>query len=206
MKTFLIDGVKKQIPEKWEEVTFGTYLRLIGLKDDVELLSVLLDIPVADLMGKRIQGLGLILPSIRFMKKQPICESTPVYLKDYELPQDITDCFVEQYEDTKTEIRRVAELEDLRELTRALALYAAIYIQGSKEDYNKAKALELAEKFNEYPCTEVMAAGSFFQAKYLSMQSGLSINFLRRDIVMKKSRPVLTRFLKRLGSMLHLTR
>lgn len=198
-----IDGKERLLPSDWGEVTFRMFCGLIEAKDDTtQILSILLDIPKEQLVKAKFQGLDLVIKKLAFLKVTPPIDEKPIKLGPFEFPQDVTFETIEQFEDTKAEINRVAPLNDLTEQTKALALYAAIYCQ-TPYDSDRAKAL--ANSFMDYPCMEVMAAGSFFQAKCLSMQTGYTMSYLMKDILLKKKRPGLNRLMRRLGFMLRLT-
>lgn len=192
-----INGQPHEIPEKWEEVTFDQFLKLIEADQDyAAILSVMLGLDINELKRAKIQGLDLIIQRLNFMTKQPEIDPKPIKLGSFEFPKDIAFETVEQFEDTRREISKVQD-KDLRTQTEALATYAAIYCQNP---YDSEKAQYLSKSFYSLPCTEVMAAGSFFQAKCLSMQSGLSMNYLRKNIRLKKNKPVSARLVKRLAS------
>lgn len=189
-----IDGKPHELPEKWEEVSFGTFLKLVKADQDyTAILSVLLNLEPEALKKAKIQGLDLIINRLSFMSKQPEIDPQPIKLGIFEFPKDIAFETVEQFEDTRREIANVQD-KDLTTQTEALATYAAIYCQNP---YDSEKSQYLSKSFYSLPCTEVMAAGSFFQAKCLSMQSGLSMNYLRKNIRLKKSRPVFASWGKR---------
>lgn len=193
-----IDGQPKELPESWEEVDFGTFVKLVKADQDyVSILSILLGIEVETLRKAKIQGLDMIIQKLNFMTKQPEIDPKPIKLGKFEFPKDIAFETVEQFEDTRREIAKVQD-QDLTTQTEAMATYAAIYLQNP---YDSEQAQYLSKSFYSLPCTEVMAAGSFFQAKCLSMQSGLSMNYLRKNIRLKKNRPALNNWVKRLGSM-----
>jgi len=202
-----VNGKKHSIPEAWEEVTFKMFVDMIGAKDDnILILSILIGVPIDQLKGAKIQGLDLIIPKLKFLRKEPAIVEQPVSLGAYIFPKDVTLETIEQFQEVLSEIQRLTtEAADLKVQTEALAFYAAIYCQAIKEPFDHEKAQYLAKTFMDYPCLEVMSAGSFFQAKCLAMQSGLSMSYLRKDILLKKNRPGLSRLMKRLGFMLHLT-
>ena len=77
-----------------------------------------------------------------------------------------------------------------------LAMYAAIYCV---REFDEEKAKYLAKQYLDAPCLEVMSAGTFFHASILSLETGLTMNYLRRNIPMKKSKPGLKALMKRLG-------
>lgn len=198
-----IDGKERLLPSDWSEVTFRMFCGLIEAKEDTtQILSILLDIPKEQLVKAKFQGLDLVIKKLAFLKATPAIDEKPIKLGPFIFPQDVTFETIEQFEDTKSEINRVALLDDLTEQTKALALYAAIYCQ---TPYDSDRAKSLANTFMDYPCMEVMAAGSFFQAKCLSMQTGYTMSYLMKDILLKKKRPGLNRLMRRLGFMLRLT-
>lgn len=201
-----INGKPHEIPESYEELTFGQWCSIIAArsaKDYDEIISIFTGIPKDELKGAKIQGLEILLRKVAFLQKEPVIDETPKKLGNYEFPKDISYETTEQYQDTLSEINRVTSLNDIGEANKALALYAAIYCQ---IPYDSDRAKTLAKSFMEYPCLEVVAAGSFFMAKCQSLQSGLSMNYLRRNILLKKKKPVLSRFLRRLGFTLRLIR
>ncbi|HRG79448.1 MAG TPA: hypothetical protein PL167_07545 [Cyclobacteriaceae bacterium] len=189
-----INGKPHELPEKWEEVDFKTFVKLVKADQDyVSILSILLGIETNELRKAKIQGLDLIISRLNFMTKQPEIDPKPIKLGTFEFPKDIAYETVEQFEDTRREIAKVQD-QDLTTQTEAMAVYAAIYCQ---KPYDSEQAQYLSKSFYSLPCTEVMAAGSFFQAKCLSMQSGLSMNYLRKNIRLKKNRPVFASWAKR---------
>ena len=192
-----IDGKAHELPERWEEVSFETFLKLIGAQDDyVQIMSIILGLPEAELRTSKIQGLDLVIRALSFLSKQPEVDATPERLGTYTFPKDVSYETVEQFEDTRRSINQLAD-KDLKDQTEALALYAAIYCQNP---YDSEKAQYLSRSFYALPCTEVMAAGSFFQAKCLSMHSGLSMSYLRKNIRLKKKRPDFRNYMRRLAS------
>lgn len=202
MQKIIVNNRSHSIPTSWDEVNFKTFIALLGIKDDThELISALIGIPVDELRGAKIAGLEKIIPLLAYMKKEPAINENPIKLGAFVFPTDVTFETIEQFEDTRNEINRVTPLT-LKDQTEALALYAAIYLT---DPYSSGEAQKKALTFYDYPCLEVMSAGSFFHAKCLSMQSGYSMNYLRKNTLLKKNRPVLNRLIRRLGFMLRLT-
>jgi hypothetical protein len=192
-----IDGKPHELPETWDEVTFEMFLKLINATDDyTQILSIMLNIPEAELRLAKIQGLDLVIRALSFMSKQPQLDEYPTKLGTFDFPKDITFETVEQFEDTRKTINSMAD-KSIMEQTEALALYSAIYCQ---VPYDSEKAQYLSKQLYSLPCTEVMAAGSFFQAKCLNMHSGLSMSYLRKSLRFKKKRLDFRSFLKPLAS------
>jgi hypothetical protein len=193
-----INGKPVQIETSWEEVSFGKFLDLIVCKDDYkQVLAVMLGESIETIQKAKFDGLERILPALKFLQVPAQIEEKPIKLGTFTFPQDIGMESVEKFECLREAIKAVAGKEDLRTQTEALAYYAAIYIQ---EPFDEGEARKLAETFKALPCLEVMSAGSFFMAKVLSMQSGLTMNFLRKNTPMKKNKRGSGSLMKRLGS------
>ncbi len=198
-----VNGISRTVPENWDDVTFKQFLGLINAKrDSTEVVPIMLGMKPEDVRGAKIQGLELILHKLDFLSKTFAIDETPIKLGEYVFPKDIGFETIEQFEDVHNEIKRVAKTKDIYQQTESMALYAAIYCQGINEEYDSKKAKALAEKFLDYPCKEVVAAGSFFQAKCLSITTNLSMTYLRQNTLLKKKRPGLDRLTRRLVSML----
>jgi len=205
MKSVIINDKKHQFPTSYEEMTFKMWCDFVGARqenDHNEIIAILTGIPIEEVKGSKIQGLEILLRSIEFLKKEPQLDEQPEKLGKFVFPKKIEFESVEQYQDTLAEIKRIQELNDLKEANKALAYYAAIYCQ---EPYDSDRAKALAESFMSYPCLEVLSAGSFFMAKSQSIATGYSMSFLRQNILLRKNRPVLRRLVRRLGFILHLT-
>jgi len=203
MITIKVKGKKYEYPTRWDDVKFNTFLRLIDLNlKKIDAIKVILEeIGVELHPGDKIENLESILSASVFLDNTPIIDPNPDKLGEYYFPKNVTFETIEQFQDVCSEIDKVRQSESLQEQSEALAYYAAIYCQGQKEPYDSEKARFLAKTFLELPCLEVLAAGSFFQAKCLSMQSGKTMSFLRQNIQMKKNRQGLKILLKRLASI-----
>lgn len=196
-----VNGKPVEIETSWGELSFEKYIKLIGAKDDnAELLSILLDVPAETIRKGKIVGLERVLKGISFMRQTALIDEHPTKLGDWELPQDITFESVAQYETMRKKINEAVKTDDVKEQNIMLAHYAAIYCQPlGGEEFDDEKAAWLVPKIMKMPCLEVMSAGNFFQAKCLSIQSGLPMNYLRKNIPMKRNRRVLKRLARRSG-------
>lgn len=192
-----LNGQTKTIPERWEEVPFDKFVALseAGI-DETEVLSILFDIPETEVRAAKIEGLEKIIWALKFLQKPFEIEKQPKSLDGVEFPKNIEFETVEQYQECLTEVRRVSGLPPTEQL-RSIPLYAAIYLT---KPYDTEKAQFKAQQLMKLPCTEVMAAGLFFQTKSLSLQSGLPMSYLQRHLPMKKNRLASVRYLKRLAS------
>lgn len=204
MKRFKIDGKPCDIPTCWDEVSFRKFVSLTGKSDEAELISIMTDLPVSQVRGAKIEGLDLMLQSLKFLSKTPLIDEEPINVGGYVIPKNVGFETIEQFEDSKQIINSSMKDEDPTKQVEALATLAAIYCAGVNEKYDSDKALALAEKFKELPCLEVLSVGSFFHVKFLSIHSGLTTTYLRRKLLFRKKRPGLARFLRRLGFTLSL--
>lgn len=201
MITAKVNGKKVKIETSYDELSFDKYLKLLSAKDDpAELISVLIDIPADTIRKAAMPGLENVIRAIQFMKTPAAIDEHPTKLGEWTLPEDITFETVGQYETMIRKTNEAVKMDDLIEQTKMLANYAAIYCQPlNGEEYDDEKAEWLVPKIMQMPCLEVMSAGNFFHAKCLSMQSGLSMSYLRKNIPMRKSRPGLKRLARRSG-------
>lgn len=198
-----INGKKVEIETSWDEMPWGKFLELVEAKDDYQqVLAILLQQPVEDIRKAKFEGLDKVITALKFLQEPAKIYDKPVKLGSFVFPQDISMESIEKFECLRKYIKET-QGKSVREQTKALGMYAAIYCLEGEFDEEKAKYL--SEEYLSYPCLEVMSAGSFFMAKALSMQSGFPMNSLRRNILMKKSRPGFVTLMKRLGSMLRLT-
>lgn len=185
-------------PESWDELKFSKSLELLESTTKAEAIRIILNAP----KGAKIEGIESLYRAAKFLDVPLEIDPKPEKIGDYKLTQDITLESTEQFEDLSSELKRVMNLS-LRERTEALAFYVSVYIQPQwfASSYDSEQARHLSKIILDYPCTEVMSAGAFFQAKYLSLESGLSMSYLMRNIPQKRGKRVSTSWLKLLGRM-----
>lgn len=178
MLSVLINSKKINIPIAWEEVTWGQYLQLIEPKNIIEVLSIFTEIPKETLYKSKITGLEPVLVALKFIQQGMDIPEHPTRLGKYELPQDITLKTIEQYQLLQREIEKSTEASDLVGKIRFVANFAAIYCQGLDEEFDYDKSLALAKEFDNYSCIEVLAAGTFFLNKLISIDKNLPMSYL----------------------------
>jgi hypothetical protein len=172
-------------------VSFAQYLKLIEPQGVEDVLSLFLEIPKEELLKKRIIGLEAILTALNFIKTEPLnIPDQPTQLGKFKLPKDITVETVEQYQALQDEIKKSVEATGIVEKTKFLANFAAIYCQALEEDFDYDKAMALAQTFGDYPCEEVIAAGTFFLFKVIGIEKNLTPDYLHSITRMKNSWPV----------------
>lgn len=198
-----LNGKSVAYPRAWEALKFKTYIKLLDKPTKIEQIKVIINDLGVTTAGSKIEGLGVVIKASSFLNKPPLVAEKPNRIGKYDIPPMINEETFDQYDQVVKIINTVKE-QSIIQQTESLAYISAVYAQGFKNEFNAEKANELALEFMELPCTEVLAAGAFFQARFLSMESGLSMTYLQRNILWKKKRPVLDRLRRRLGLMLRL--
>ena len=191
-----VNGQLKTIPERWEEVTFEQFIKLAEPGDQAKIISAILEMPEPEIKGAKIEGLEKILWHLKFLQKPFEIDKQPKKVGDYSFPEKIEFQTIEQYQEVLQEIQRVTSLTPSEQL-EAIPFYAAVYVT---DPYDSEKARFKAQEFKKLPCTEVMAAGTFFMTKSLSLQSGLPMSYLSRHLPMKKNRLGFRTLVRRLAS------
>lgn len=187
-------------PENYDELKFSDSLELLETKSKSEAIRIILKID----RGVKVEGLETLYRAAKFLDTPLAVDPEPKTVGAYKIPQDITLESTEQFEDLSGELKRVANLT-IRERTEALAFVVAIYLQPRwfSTSYDSEQARHLSKILLDYPCSEVMSAGAFFQARYLSSESGLPVSYLLRNIPQKRSKPALSDW-RKLGGLTRL--
>lgn len=210
-----VNGKPHIAPDGWQDVKFWQFIQLIEAKQDSTLIvPILLGIKPEEARGAKIEGLELLLTKMSWLSKTPAIDEVPVKLGNFKLPEDPGFETVAQFEDTKKQIAKSEKIESLAEKTKTMADIAAIYaypiakgeayLEGDEHEFYK-KLNQFAEELMDYPCLEVMAVGSFFQTKCLSIAKDLPMSSLRANIQMKRSKRDLKSWAKHLASTLRWT-
>lgn len=205
MLTVKVNGKTSSIETRYEELSFGKFLKICRSKgNEVATVAVLLDMPEETIAKAKFNGLEKVINAINFMQHPPVLDEKPTRIGKYILPTAIDFETVEQYQMLRTEINNAAKADNANDQTEFLALYAAIYLQpiATNEPFDMTKAREFSKELFKYPCQEVMSVGSFFMLKLLNTQRDLKKNFRLHPILQKKPKPVLKRLMTRLASML----
>ncbi len=190
------NGIPIEYPTSWNAVKFKTFIKLIN-KTKIQSIRIILEDLGIPADSAQIQGLPLIMQASKFLDTTTEINTKPTQIGKYQLPTHIESETWDQYDRMGSLIRDVRQ-KSTEEQIEALAYYAAIYVQGFKEPFDPEKANYLAGEFMNFPCLEVLSAGTFFQIRYLSMESGLPMNSLYKNILGMKKKQGLKRFLKHL--------
>jgi hypothetical protein len=201
--TIKINGVltTKTLPISWQQVTFGTFLKLTECGDDyVKVFAALTGIDEAILKKANIENLDTALALIEFLKTE--CPAyVPKTILQYKVPENLGLKTLGQYTDLKAEMKRSANLTGTEALKKYL-LYCAIYACDQKHgEYDWEKSEWMADEFLEAPSPEVLGIGNFTLKKLIELNYGISPTSLPHLTPAKKYKQVL----KNLPSILGIT-
>lgn len=211
----------REIPTKWEQVTFKTFLALTESGDNsVKIVSALTGIDPEVIRKARIKNLDEILLILSFLKSDPPV-IIPKSVLGYEVPKDLGFETIGQYEDLREYLKNTKELskkELLEKYTLLCAVYACkhmnlmrceeLFIKLNKPEkpivvgqYDWRKAEEMANEFLEAPAPEVLSIGNFTYLKLIGLSKPVAPNSRSRNTLMKKFKLVLTAYRLRLAFM-----
>lgn len=194
------DTLSFTLPESWDEVTLGQFMRLVSATTVRDRLIIASGKSEADLRPLRAPDLAQItVDHLAFMNTLPgiSADDAPKTLRVgdalIDVPQNIgKQTTIGQYWDVSEEIKGLGEFEDGQEsellfaVTRPfLAVYLAPGILSKPyESFDDAEAVY--DRIDSLPCTDALRVSAFFLAAYLSpMRSG-------RITLSKASPPVVT--------------
>lgn len=180
---FVLNGisVKKQVPVRWEEVTFRQLLELTAT-DELKALSVFTGIEPDILRKAQISGLDELLTALSFIQKpcptNTLCKEIHTKEGNYLVPMDIGFESFGQYIDIKDTLDNIEKLEIDRdkkamENLKAFPILCAIYCV---KPYDFKEAEKRTEEFFNAPCTEVVAVGNFILMKLIALRSTIETN------------------------------
>lgn len=176
-----INGTKqeKEIPTKWEEVSFQKFLKLTTCGDDtVKIISLFTDIDEETLKKAKISNLESLITLLGFLKTE-MNLTIPDTCQGYKIPKNLEFETIGQYQDLKAEALILSQTNSFDQY----ALFCAIY---ATNPYDYKKAEELKSVFMDAPCTEVMAIGNFTLAKLAELTTGIKAKSLLPNIHRKK--------------------
>lgn len=193
----------REIPTKWEQVTFKTFLALTESGDNsVKILSALTGIDPEVIRKARIKNLDEILLILSFLKSDPPV-IIPKSVLGYEVPKDLGFETIGQYEDLREYLKNTKELSK-KELLEKYTLLCAVYAcKGKHGEYDWKKSEEMANEFLEAPAPEVLSIGNFTYLKLIGLSKPVAPNSRNRNTLMKKFKLVLTAYRLRLAFMVH---
>lgn len=202
--TITINGqpITKKIPLSWQEVPFGTFIKLTECGDDyIKVFAAITNLDENLLRKARIENLDTALALLDFLRTE--CPSyVPKKILNYNVPENLGLKTLGQYTDLKAELKMSANLTGAAAL-KVYTKYCAIYACDQKHgEYDWEKAEWMADEFLAAPSPEVLGIGNFTLRKLIELNYGIK----------PTSRPVLTRakkyrqVLKNLPQLLGITK
>jgi hypothetical protein len=191
--------VSKDIPMRWEEVSFKQFLELSKAGNDfAKIISVFTDIEPETLRKAEIKNLDKLLTAITFINTKP----EPVIPKEilgYPVPKDLGFESIGQIEDIKDELKKI-QGQPIEEQIKLYPLFCAVY---ACKPYDWNKSLEMQEQFLNAPCLEVLGIGNFTLMKLIGLNLNIGPIYRKPNTRLKKFKQALTVLRVRLVFMLH---
>lgn len=203
-----INGTPANFPTKWEEVTYGQYLKILVSKSKAELIAILLNQDFEELKNKTVTGLESLFDVISFTDQVPKFETSYPKIGPYRLERnnDLNENFdirfesLGQFEDMRSAMIKVKSDEPLS-LMLTYGKSVAIYLQKIRDKaYDNTKVPELEDEIKGYPACEVMGLGQFFFLKLMRLSNGTPKTSPPTVPSPKKSRRALKSSKRRSGS------
>jgi hypothetical protein len=155
-------AITKDIPTRWEEVTFNQFIKLAGCASNyVKIVSVFTGLDEDIISRTPFANMETFDKMLGFINTK-IPSAFPKSIIGYTLP-DLNDEFKNVFHIIRDDIKLARE--PIKRLER-YTIYCAIY--ACKEKYGKydwKKAEEMKDEFLEAPAPEVLAVGNFTLAK-----------------------------------------
>ncbi len=186
--------MEKELPTRWQDVSFEKFIQLSKLKSDGEVLACILGFDPRTIRSAEIKNLEKIMAYLAFMQKQPEFDYLPKSINGYIIPQDLNFKSVGQYEDLKSIASDLANTGDLNHYCDMVAVYAMPnYLNASQAERN-----QFAKQFLKSPCTEVMAVGNFTLKKLSVLMTPSVKTYLKANTPISRLRQAMTVWLKNL--------
>jgi hypothetical protein len=163
---------ERAIPTKWEDVTFGQFLKIMDCKTDSETFSVLTGVDHDVLQKAKIKGADKVISLLSFMRNtKPDLGYLPKTILGYKIPPNLEFEQIAVYEDLKGELRDTQQEgnEQIKKYPLYVAMFVCDQIYG-EYDYERAKLI--APQFLNAPASEVLAVGNFTLLKLIALRSG----------------------------------
>lgn len=199
MIKFNLNGKNISIASSWDDITYGQYLEIIKIKDDLlKLVSICSGLDYDFLKKATISGVESVIEAMSFVRSIPVLPEKVTEIGSYKLPVNSKGGFNIQFES-------LAQFEDMRSIMMAnktsaddisddFSSYVAIYLQKLRDkEYDHEKAMAMKEDVLNMPALKVMALGGFFLARLLTLSIGTTASYPQAPKNLKKSKPVMTK-------------
>lgn len=156
--------VTKDIPTKWDEVTFQQFIELESCGNDmVKVLALFTGVEESILRKARIVGLENVLKTLSFVTIPDYNRKVPDTILGYKIPRNLEFETMGQYADIKAVVDK--GLQGM-ELLKQYAYFCAVF---ATNPYDADEADKKVQEFFNAPCTEVMAVGNFTFLKLIAL-------------------------------------
>jgi hypothetical protein len=192
MINFKLNGKKIQVASSWDDLTYGQYLQIIKINDDLlKLVSICSGTDYDILKKSNIYGLEAVIEAMSFVKSPPVFPESITDIGGYSIPKNFNIQFesLAQFEDMRSIM--MAKGEDKNKVHEDFGMYVSLYLQKIRDkeyDFEKAKAMR--EEVLNMPALKVLALGGFFLLKLVSLSNGIKANSQATNQNQKKSKQV----------------
>jgi hypothetical protein len=192
MINFKLNGKKIQVASSWDDLTYGQYLQIIKINDDLlKLVSICSGTDYDILKKSNIYGLESVIEAMSFVKSPPVFPESITEIAGYSIPKNFNIQFesLAQFEDMRSIM--MAKGEDKNKVHEDFGMYVSLYLQKIRDkeyDFEKAKAMR--EEVLNMPALKVLALGGFFLLKLVSLSNGIKANSQATNQNQKKSKQV----------------
>ena len=189
-----LNGVKveRDIPVRWEEVTYRQMLEL-DTPSQSKALSIFTGQSEEALLKAKIRNLDVVINALSFLNSEIPLVQFPKEIAGYPVRQDLGFEAFGQYTDIKAEVEK--GFQGI-ELLKQYPIMCAIYVT---KPYDFTEAEKKVEEMLNAPCTEVLAVGNFLLMKLIALNKSTSQISQSRSILPKKWRLALKGWLSRLA-------
>jgi len=199
MIKFKLNGKSLSMPSNWYDLTFDQYVKIMTPMTRAEQIAMFSGVDAETVMKAKIEGLDMVLAALSFLDTPPKFDNVIVKIGKYNLPVNSKKEFniqfesLEQFEDMRAIMLKPIEGDVITqsiEYAKTYAKYVAIYLQKIKYiGYSMDKAITMLPEIYEMPAHEVIALGSFFFRKLLSLLSGTPKGSQNTTPNQKKKKP-----------------
>jgi len=192
------ETITRELPTRWEEVTFKMFCDVAEAKDDIDILAIVTGLDRESLRKVKILNLDTIMAAMSFLKS-PCPQSLPKTILGYKVSKDLSYETTGQYEDLRNDLNANKDASGIDQIKR-YPLYCAIYCCPQEYgEYDWEKAEWMSKWFWNAPAGEVLAVGNFTLAKLTALKLGIKVDFHPRISLRKRLTLAFRILLMRLG-------
>jgi hypothetical protein len=178
--TIKVDELRydREIPTRWEEVTWEQFLKMSDCTTETETFAAILGLDMDTMNRAKIKNAGQVLSILAFLKNtKPELTHVPAKILGYTIPKDLETESIELYENIKSEMRDAEDKKDGKAAIRKYPLYVAMLTcEQVYGEYSHSKAVQFSEVFMKAPALEVLAVGNFTILKLTALNQGINLS------------------------------